>query len=233
MKHERPMTAAELMAKLDADPDFQKRRAEKQRRRAVKHERLRNAAQPILDELQSMGIVVASIGEMTQHFAPLPPQIVQVLLDWLPRVGEDRLKESIIRALGAAKEPFDGRPLVDVFLNDKSGTLRWPIANTMAYARPFGVTDWIVEAVKNRRFGSARQMLMLALARLAPAELALPVLLSVLDELPGHVAIALGEVGGASELGALRSRIGNVSKWEQAEFLKAICKIESRLHGSA
>jgi hypothetical protein len=129
-------------------------------------------------------------------YAPLSPQIVQVLLKWLPRVEPDRCKGPLIGALGTAGEPFDGRPLVECFERDKyDSLLRWPIANTMALARPFGITEWLIGAVKNPLFGTARQMLVLALARLAPPETSLPILVSLLDELPGHVANALEEVG--------------------------------------
>ena len=42
----------------------------------------------------------------------------------------------------------------------------------MAIARPLEYSlDWLVEAVKNRLFGSARQMLVLALAKLTPRNL--------------------------------------------------------------
>jgi hypothetical protein len=153
-----------------------------------------------------------------------------VLLAWLPRVQDDRIKESLIRALGAAKEPYDGAPLVRCFLEDMSGTLRWPIANTIAESRPFGVADWLAEAVTNQSFGTARQLLVIALARLCPAERSLPILTSRLGELPGHVAIAIGEVGGERELSLLQSRIHEVEGWEKAEFQEAIRKIEIRLH---
>jgi hypothetical protein len=229
MKCKRPMTAAELMAKLEADPEFRKRTAEKEEQRAVRRDRLQEVERPILDELRRTGITAGSIEDMTNRYAPLAPEIVRVLLDWLPRVQDDRVREAVVRALAAAREPFDGTPLVNCFLRDTSGTLRWPIANTMAEARPFGIADWLCDAVKNRSYGAARQMLVLALARLATAGSSLLVLLSVLDELPGHVAIALGEVGGVTELRVLQARVGDTHGWEKEEFLKAIRRIESRL----
>ena len=232
MKYKRPMTAAELMAQLEADPNFQRTRAEKEQRRAARSAELGAIKQPILDDLRRIGVEAESIEAVTERYAPLSPPIVEVLLHWLPRVADDRTKESLIRSLGAAGEPFDGRSLVEAFMHDASETLRWPIANTIAEARPFGVTDWLVEAAKNPAFGAARQMLVLALARLAPAETAAPILLSLLDELPGHVAAALAEVGREAELHALQDRVGQVDGWEKAEFLKAIRKIESRLRKS-
>lgn len=224
-------TAAEVLARLQANPEFQKQQAERQRKFAERRARFAAIERPIMDDLEQFGIDAESTEEMTSRYAPLSPQIVQVLLDWLPRIAEDRIKESLIRALGAAKEPFDGKPLVDCFLRDSSETLRWPIANTMSLARPYGISAWLMEAVNNRLFGSAREMLVIALARLVPAEQALPILMSVLDELPGHVAMALGEIGGPAELSVLKSRVEDIEgpKWRRAEMLKAIRRIEKRL----
>ena len=132
MKHDRPITAAELLAKLQADPDFQKRMAEKQRKRVVRHARLSEAARPVLDLLLGLGICVNSIEEMVQRFTPFSPQTIQTLLACLPQVQAERIKESLIGGPVAAKEPFDGSPLVDCFLQTKSDGLRWAIANTMA-----------------------------------------------------------------------------------------------------
>lgn len=228
-KRKGSMTAAGFMAKLEADPDYQRRMAEKRQRHAEHEARLDAITKPILDDLRSMGVATDSIEEMLRRCAPLPPQIVQILLGWLPRIQEDRVKESLIRALGAAKEPFDGRPLVDCFLHDKLGTLRFPIANTIVEARPFGIADWVAEVVKGGRFGDARGMLALALARLVPAEASLPVLRAALADIPGYAAMGLAEVGGAAELEALRVRVGSIRGWEKVEVRKAIRRIEERL----
>jgi hypothetical protein len=228
----RKKTAGELMAEMEADPDFQRRRAEKERRYAELAARFDEIERPIRDALRQIGVEGESIQEMTRRYAPLSAQIVEVLLDWLPRVKEDRVKESLVHSLGAAREPFDGRPLVEAFVSDRSDTLRWPIANTIAEARPFGITEWVIEAVQTPAFGTSRQMLVLALARLATPETAMPILLSLLDELPGHVAIALSEHGGAVELQALQDRVNGVDGWQKAEFLKAIRKIRRRLRKS-
>ena len=99
----------------------------------------------------------------------------------------------------------------------------------MAHAKPFGINEWLIKAVQDRYTGDARQMLVLALARLVPSETACPILVSVFDDLPGHVSIALAEVGGAAELYAMQSRVDDLDGWQQKETLKAIRKIRRRL----
>lgn len=234
VKYKHPMTAAELLARLDKDPDYQRRKAEKQQRRAIRNARLSEALHPVLVDLAGVGVEAESIHEMVKRYAPLPPHVVEVLLKWLPRVEPDRFKGPLISALGAADKPFDGRPLVHCFERDKyDSLLRWPIANTMALARPFGISEWLETAVTNPLFGNARQMLVLALARLAPRETSLPILVPLLDELPGHVASALAEVGGATELKELQARARTVDKdWEREAIADAIRTIAKRLGDS-
>jgi len=192
---------------------------------ACRQAEIAGLVEPIVKDLHQQGIDVKSIDKLVQHHAPLSAQVVQVLLHWLPRIQNDRVKESLIRSLGAAKEPFEGKELIDCFETDMSETLRWPIANTIAEARPFGVADWLVQAVRNPGSGTARQMLVIALARLVPAGQAIPILLTLINDLPGHVAMAIGEIGGQPERIVLQNYSGPLKGWELAEFAKAIKKL--------
>jgi len=99
----------ELRAELAAKPEFQQRMAEKVRRRAERAVLFAKIEEPLLAELREQGVVVRSVDELRRpENVPLPPEVVCVLLKWLPLVAHDRIKETIIRAVGAAREPFDG-----------------------------------------------------------------------------------------------------------------------------
>ena len=73
------------------------------------------------------------------------------------------------------------------------------------------------------------EMLLLALARLVARERAIPILTSQLDDLPGHAALALGEIGGADEVAVLRGHLQDPKAWVRKEVQRAIHKIEKRL----
>jgi len=125
--------------------------------------------------------------------------------------------------------------LIECFLADRfDESLRWPIANTMAVANPTGIADWLVVAIRERRYGTARQQLLTALARHARRDVALPILREMVDEMPGHAAIALGRIGGLEEAELLESHRDRAQGWERKEVDKAVRKIrkraESKLH---
>jgi hypothetical protein len=71
-------------------------------------------------------------------------------------------------------------------------------------------------------------MLLLALARIAPRDVANPVLLRHLDEMPGHVALGLAESGGMAEAEALRHKATREKGWVRKELQRAIRRIEKR-----
>lgn len=93
------VTAAELMAQLAQDREFQeaaaKREAERQQRAAV----WREAALPILDDLRDSGFEVDSVWDLVNTSDPYPAAL-PVLLEHLERgVYPDRVLEGLARAL--------------------------------------------------------------------------------------------------------------------------------------
>ena len=103
------------------------------------------------------------------------------------------------------------------------------IANTIAEARPKGITDWLLSVVKDPAYGDARQMLTLAVARIASPQIANETLISIYDQLPGHVALALAESGGERELKFLEDKRDRSKGWVRREIEKAVKTIIKRL----
>lgn len=223
------MTAAELMAQLEQDPAFKEGQARRELDRAETVARFRDASAPVLDDLRSIGVTPTSLGTLASEYPPLSQEIVDVLLRWISRTDDPDLLESLVRALAASEVVFDGKPLAQAFENSKSDTLRWAIANTMAEALPTSITDWIIRALQTPGYGEARQMLPLALARLASSRTANEVLISVFAELPGHVALALAESGGEAELKFLRVKRAQYAGWIRKEIDNAVRAITKRL----
>ena len=99
----------------------------------------------------------------------------------------------------------------------------------IAEARPTDVTDWLLSVVNDPAYGDSRQMLTLAVARIASPQTANDVLLSIYDQLPGHVALALAESGGKRELEFLRDKRDRSKGWIRKEINKAVGAIARRL----
>ena len=142
-------TAAELMAELQADPAFRRRQRErKQRLNALEQDVARSEA-PVVAELHNAGFPVQSLDTLAAQYAPLPNEIVQILLHWVGQATDPKMAEWLIRPLAAAKEPFDGRPLVDCFQQTSDEHVRWIIANTIATGRPYGIDAWLATQMRD------------------------------------------------------------------------------------
>lgn len=167
--------------------------------------------------------------DVVSRYAPLPPSVVDILLRWLPRLHESSVQEAVVRAVAAAPTvPYDGRVLARLFETTENGSLRWAIGNTFECTKPAGVNEWILRTVQNPTFGKGREMLAIALARHVGADVANPVLVSLLGDLPIHAAAGLAVSGTPSELAALESARDRAKGTIRKQISKAIRAIERR-----
>lgn len=221
MKKQRVYTVDEVLRAQRQNPAWvaaRRKEEEEYRRRAREFAALE---QPILADLRRFGVRVPTIGEpaLFRKYEPLAPQVVRLLLGWLPE-ADWRLKEWLVRLLGHPAEPYDGTVLTQVFdevlkqdLDQKNleegialKNLGWVIGDTIAEARPYGVTDWVIRKVADPYLNRSKEMLLIALARLADRQKAIPILKSMFDQFPAHCASALGEIGGEDELVFLKAK---------------------------
>jgi len=224
MTKKRPMTAKEFAAQLEADSAYQAKLGQQTENAA----RIDKAEAALIKALSSKGYPAASLEELVRTHAPLRRELADALVESLDEVSDTNVREAIVRALGSAREPFNVRPLADLFERADSPTLRWAIANTLAEARPTSLSDWIIDALQNQAFGKAREMLTLAAARTNPPDVVNPVLVRLLDELPGHAALALAETGGPGEVEALRGAYQRATGWEREQIGRTINIIARR-----
>ncbi len=146
-------TADELMAELENNSEFVRRRAEKQQRLQEREERVAAQERPIIEGLRALGFELSEVSEAVRKYAPLPDEFVAVLLDAVKQIGDldeythSNVLEMIIRALGAAARPFDGRPLVECYEKNTDPTVRWVICNTISLVRPTNIEDWVQKAL--------------------------------------------------------------------------------------
>lgn len=228
MTKRKPKSAADFLAELNADPESVARRSAAQDAAVLRDAEVASVVRPLLDQLRESGYAVGSIDDLTSKYAPLPAKVVEIILDWLRDATTSPALEPVVRALGACTIEFSGEPLVWQYRNATSDAMKYAVANTMAQTRVQGIASWLVDTLRRER-GVARQPLALAVARHAPREEANAVLLGVLDEMPGHAALALAECGGTKELHHLERKYDEVSGWERQEVGRAISVIQRRL----
>ncbi len=100
------MTAAELMARLQGDEDYQRKTQDAEAARQVRAAELRQAEEPIVADLRSAGVEVESVWDLVNTSTPYPDAL-EVLLRHLERGGyPDRVMESLGRALAVGPAAF-------------------------------------------------------------------------------------------------------------------------------
>ena len=166
--------------------------------------RFHDAAAPMLAELEAAGIdtsdfgVFTSLRPMTFDFGRAAP----ILVGWLPRIVEPSVVDAIARSLtgqrGARGE--GARRLIAAFRSmspdhDRPG-VAWAIGNALSTISGPADADDLIELLKDRRHGSARQMLCDALTRTRDPRAA-SVLVALIDDddLNGHAILALRRLG--------------------------------------
>jgi hypothetical protein len=140
-------TAEELMADLEMNPEFLRRRAEKQANFLRLQRQYEALDKPILKELATLGFPAQSVDDVSDRYAPLSDEIVGVLLRSLAACEDGRQCEMLVRAIATAKNRFDGRALTDCYdriRDDES--VRWIILHTIATTKPHSIDDWLVKA---------------------------------------------------------------------------------------
>lgn len=161
----RQKTAAELMAELEADPDYVAARQQRDAERARKESEWRKAEAPLVDELREAGIEVDSAWDLVDTATPYPDAL-PILLRHLERPYPDRVREGIARALAVS----DARPgwatLVRLYRDEQPGTdAKDGLAAALAAAADDQVIDDLIGLTEDPAHGDSRLLLLRGLAR--------------------------------------------------------------------
>jgi hypothetical protein len=98
-KPSKGMTAAELMAQLQGDEEYQRKTQAAEAERQVRVQELHRAEQPIVEDLRDAGVEVDSVWDLVNTADPYP-KALPILLNHLQRGSyPDRVMESLGRAL--------------------------------------------------------------------------------------------------------------------------------------
>lgn len=224
-----PKSAAELMAELRADPEFvAKQRAQEQARRE-NVERYRAAAQPVVDELRSLGFDVHAIGELRRTGRPYP-EAVPSLIRWLPKVEDSAVKEDIVRSLSVPWATEAASTLVAEFERVDDG-VRWAIGNALDVVADDCVFEGVRQIALDRTCGRTREMVVVALGNMSK-ERALPVLLQLLrdDQVAGHAVMGLGRLADPAAASDIEPFLEHPKPWIRTEAKKALARMGNAKH---
>ena len=190
------------------------------------------AEEPILDDLARLGFVVDSLADLRRS-GQRYRKAVPILVDWLGRRSDPKVKSEIVRALSVPwARPTATQPLIEEFRAvdpevDPTGTgLRWTIGNALEVLFDDAHFDAFVDLAVSKRYGKARQMIVLGLARSKRPQV-VDVLLGLVEDadVDGHAVKALAKLGAAAARPVFESRLADSRAWVRSEARKGLKRL--------
>jgi hypothetical protein len=121
---------------------------------------------PLLEDLRKLGYEVDSLAELPR-LRRRYRDAVPVLLEYLPRVTDRAVRESITRALSVPwARPVAIRPMLDEFHGTDDEVHRWVVGNALSVVADDSAFDELVRIVREPRYGKAREMVAVALGNM-------------------------------------------------------------------
>jgi HEAT repeat protein len=161
-------TAAELLAELARDEDYQKRKQARDAALCTTAQEYSRAEAPVVEALRAAGIEVSSIWDLVNTPAR-DAKIVPILVAHLAQPYPERVREGIARALAIPEAIAAWDQLCQAYLSETdTGTMgvKWAIHLALAAAADESVLEDLIELAKDRRHGRNRAMFVDALSRI-------------------------------------------------------------------
>ncbi len=198
---------------------------ERERERLAAALQNRLAAAPIEAELRRAGLAIESLDDLLQtriHIRFFP-----ILLEWLPRVSNAAIKETLVRALTVRWARPAAPLLVLEFRRASDRSLRWAIGNALSVIADDEVFDDLVKLARDRSHGRSREMIAVALGRMKDPRAA-DVLVGLLEdaEIAGHAVVGLGKLADPSTRPVLEAFLTHRETWVRKAALRAIARID-------
>jgi hypothetical protein len=156
------VTAAELMAKLNADPEFVATRAQAEEERRAREAELRRAEAPLVEALRAAGIAVTSVWDLVNTEAPYAAAL-PILIDHLQRPYPAVVREGIARALAVPEARLGWDILIRQYRDETETRVRDGLAAAIAVATDVDSIDEVYGLVSDVRNGPSRLLLLSAL----------------------------------------------------------------------
>ncbi|MBK8726816.1 MAG: hypothetical protein IPL96_12425 [Holophagaceae bacterium] len=163
------MTASDLMARLENDPEWVKQRNERERIHAEKVALNLAAEKPLVDALRDVGLNIGSLNDLIQLEKPYP-EAIPVLMEYMDREHSDHVRGCIALALAVPEAIGEWRKIKTAFLNDPNPTTdfsrtKWQWALALAASADDSVLGEVIELILDKNTGRDRAPLLQALLR--------------------------------------------------------------------
>ena len=223
-------TADEWLQQREQETAHRDQMQEQEKQRIAAAKEWNEAAAPLMAELVSSGYDVKSLDLLARSDAY--KDAVPILVKWLPKITNSRVKESIVRALSVSWARLGA---VTALLTEYRNTpdsenrgLKWAIGNALEVLASDKIFDDIVELVQDKRHGIARQMLVLALGKMKNPR-AVDVLICQLDDddVVGQALTSLKKMKAKQARTHIVRLINHPNAWVRKQAKQALDKIGS------
>ncbi len=233
-KKECNITAGEILNELESDPKYLHRmeELEKNRQQAIKE--YMQAADLIFKDLSLAGLSVTRLSDFykKEEYCTKSNYLraIPILLYWLPRIENLRVKEDIVRMLSVKwARPLAAPALIQEFIsvNDPLGSYKWALGNALSILADDSVFEGIVDIVQNQNHGKAREMVVVALGNMKDPR-AVDVLIEMLkdEEVAGHALLALRKLKADKARPYIEPFLEHPKAWVRKEAKRALAKID-------
>jgi hypothetical protein len=165
MKKRRSITAAELMAKLEADPNYRRSKAERDRAFALRAAKLKTDERPLVEELRAAGFDIHSVWDFVNDSNRYPGAI-PILLRHLSYDYSDPIREGIARALATRDARAAWPILAEEYRNTKTGSqFKSGLAVALSAIASRDTLQELIGLITDPAHGSSRLLLLSALRR--------------------------------------------------------------------
>lgn len=169
MARQKRITAAELMARLQSDPEWVRQDAERERLHREFDARLAVEEQPLLADLAEAGHKLRSVWDLV-NTSKSYPTAVPVLLKHLGSSYHPRIDQGIVRALTVREaRGIAGRAILDRLSagSDPIGSeIRWLLANALTVIADATLRDELKKLAADPAFEDVHERLRVALKKL-------------------------------------------------------------------
>lgn len=168
-KSQKTISAAELAAQLDADPEFVRQKSEREARQAEMEARLRAEQKPLLMALADVGVRVNSVWDLVNskgdYFPAIPVLVTHLQMSYHPKIREGIARALTIRqARGVA-----GKVILAELKSqtEENREVRWALANALTETADIGMTEEIRKLIADFHYEDVHDVLKLALQNLS------------------------------------------------------------------
>lgn len=193
-KKKEKISAADLIASLNADLEFIAKRDQAERERHVRESAWQRAEAPLIEELRAAGIMAKSAWDLVNMSVPYSDAL-PILLDHLQHSYPGPVREGIARALAVPEAKFGWEVLTRLYRVETEARPKDGLAVAIAAAADDDVIEDVIALVRDRRHGASRVLLLRALERSADSRARTALMeLGVDPDLKKEIQVILGRL---------------------------------------